>query len=231
MPEQAPGPGEALVRQTAVGLNYADVYQRTGLYKVQVPAVIGSEGAGVVEAVGPGVTTVKVGDRVVYQGVAGAYADVRLVPAERLLRIPREHRRPDRGRRLPQGRHRLLPAPPDVQGGEGDDDAVPRRGGRCRADRLPVGGGAGGHRHRHGRIGRQGGTRQGQRLHARHQLCAREFRRAREGDHRRGGGRRGLRRGGQGHLPGVARLPAATWHVGIVRQFVGAGAAVRPRSS
>jgi len=88
VPEQAPGPGEVLLRQTAIGLNYADVYARIGLYKAPLPAVIGSEGAGVIEALGPGVATLKVGDHVVYQGVNGAYADVRLAPADRLVRLP-----------------------------------------------------------------------------------------------------------------------------------------------
>jgi len=88
VPEQAPGPGEVLLRQTAIGLNYADVYQRIGLYKGALPAVLGSEGVGVVHALGSGVTSLKVGDRVVYQGVNGAYADVRLASAERLVKLP-----------------------------------------------------------------------------------------------------------------------------------------------
>jgi NADPH2:quinone reductase len=88
VPEQAPGPGQVLLRQTAIGLNFADVYQRIGLYKGPLPAVVGSEGAGVVEALGPGVTDLKIGDRVAYQGVGGAYADVRIAPADRLLRLP-----------------------------------------------------------------------------------------------------------------------------------------------
>jgi len=88
VPEQAPGPGQVLLRQTAVGVNFADVYQRIGLYKGALPAVLGSEGAGVVAALGPGVTSLKVGDRVVYQGLGGGYADVRLAPAERLVKLP-----------------------------------------------------------------------------------------------------------------------------------------------
>jgi NADPH:quinone reductase len=84
----APGPGEARVRQRAVGVNFIDVYQRTGLYPVALPAVLGQEGAGVVEAVGPGVTDVAVGDRVAYGGIPGAYAEVRTVPAERLVKLP-----------------------------------------------------------------------------------------------------------------------------------------------
>jgi NADPH2:quinone reductase len=84
-----PGAGEVRLRQTAVGLNFIDVYHRSGLYKLaSFPAVIGMEGAGVVEAVGPGVSDLEVGDRVAYAGVLGAYADVRLVPADRLVKLP-----------------------------------------------------------------------------------------------------------------------------------------------
>lgn len=84
-----PGPGEARIRQTAVGLNYIDVYHRTGLYKLAAfPAVIGMEGAGKVEAVGTGVTDLKIGDRVAYAGVLGGYADERLIAADRLVKLP-----------------------------------------------------------------------------------------------------------------------------------------------
>ena len=85
----APAPGQALLRQKAVGLNYIDVYHRSGLYPLAAfPAVIGMEGAGVVEAVGEGVTEVKPGDRVAYQGVLGGYAEQRLIPADRLVKLP-----------------------------------------------------------------------------------------------------------------------------------------------
>lgn len=84
-----PGPGEATVRQAAVGLNFIDVYHRTGLYPLPLPSGIGLEGAGVVEAVGPDVSEVAVGDRVAYAGVPiGAYAEVRNIPAHRLLKLP-----------------------------------------------------------------------------------------------------------------------------------------------
>jgi NADPH2:quinone reductase len=84
-----PGPGQARVRQTAVGLNYLDTYHRSGLYKLQMPSGIGSEGAGVVEAVGAGVTDIKAGDRVAYcGGPPGSYAQVRVMPADRLVRLP-----------------------------------------------------------------------------------------------------------------------------------------------
>lgn len=84
-----PGPGEARVRQAACGLNYIDVYFRTGLYPQPLPAGLGMEGAGMVEAVGDGVTHVKPGDRVAYAGrPPGAYAEVRTMPASVLVRLP-----------------------------------------------------------------------------------------------------------------------------------------------
>lgn len=83
-----PGPGEVRVRNTAVGLNFIDTYHRSGLYPMQLPITLGMEGAGVVEAVGPKVREFKVGDRVAYANPLGAYADVLLRPAERLVKIP-----------------------------------------------------------------------------------------------------------------------------------------------
>jgi NADPH:quinone reductase len=87
---KAPGPGEALLRQTAVGLNFIDVYHRAGLYPVPgFPSGLGVEGAAIVEEVGPGVTEVAVGDRVAYAGgPLGSYAERRLMPAGRLVRLP-----------------------------------------------------------------------------------------------------------------------------------------------
>jgi NADPH2:quinone reductase len=83
-----PGPGQVRVRSTAVGLNFVDIYQRNGLYPMQLPFTLGSEGAGVVEAVGPKVKDLKVGDRVAYSGPIGAYAEVLLRPGDRLVKIP-----------------------------------------------------------------------------------------------------------------------------------------------
>jgi len=89
VPVPEPGPGEVLLRHEAVGLNYIDVYFRTGLYKLpNLPAVIGQEGAGVVAALGEGVTRFAVGDRVAYAGSLGAYAKVRVIPADRLIKLP-----------------------------------------------------------------------------------------------------------------------------------------------
>ena len=85
----APAPGEATVRHEAIGVNFIDVYFRTGLYPQPLPAGLGMEGAGVVEAVGEGVTEVKPGDRVVYAGRPnGAYAQVRNMPAAQLVVLP-----------------------------------------------------------------------------------------------------------------------------------------------
>lgn len=85
----APGPGEIRVRNTRVGLNYIDIYFRTGLYPAPTPFVPGFEGAGVIEAVGAGVRDLAVGDRVAYaNGPLGAYAEVRLLPADRAVPLP-----------------------------------------------------------------------------------------------------------------------------------------------
>jgi NADPH2:quinone reductase len=84
-----PGPGEVRLKQRAIGVNYIDVYHRSGLYKLStLPAVIGMEGAGEVVAVGAGVTDLKAGDRVAYQGVLGGYAEERLIAADRLVKLP-----------------------------------------------------------------------------------------------------------------------------------------------
>ncbi|MES2562741.1 MAG: quinone oxidoreductase [Pseudomonadota bacterium] len=83
-----PGAGEVRVRNTAIGLNYIDTYQRSGLYPMALPLTLGSEGAGVVEAVGPRVKGYKVGDRVAYAQPIGAYAEVLLRPVARLVKIP-----------------------------------------------------------------------------------------------------------------------------------------------
>ncbi|HXG28353.1 MAG TPA: alcohol dehydrogenase catalytic domain-containing protein, partial [Nevskiales bacterium] len=85
-----PGPGEVRLRQTAIGLNFIDTYHRSGLYPLpSLPSGLGSEGAGVVEAVGEGVSDLSPGDRVAYAGgPVGAYAEVRLMPAVRLVKLP-----------------------------------------------------------------------------------------------------------------------------------------------
>jgi len=84
----APGAGEALVKIEAVGVNFIDIYFRLGLYKAALPITLGQEAAGVVEAVGPGVTEVRPGDRVAYAGVLGSYAEYAVAPAARLVTLP-----------------------------------------------------------------------------------------------------------------------------------------------
>ncbi|HEU5299091.1 MAG TPA: quinone oxidoreductase [bacterium] len=88
VPEPTPGPGQARVRLHAAGVNFLDIYHRTGLNPLPLPAILGSEGAGLVEAVGSGVTEVAVGDRVAYTNVLGSYAEVVAAPAWRLVPIP-----------------------------------------------------------------------------------------------------------------------------------------------
>jgi len=83
-----PGPGQVKIRQEAAGLNFIDVYHRTGLYKQELPFTPGVEGAGVVDAVGPDVSNVKAGDRVAYGGPVGGYAEVRLIDADRVVKLP-----------------------------------------------------------------------------------------------------------------------------------------------
>src|SRR3989440_4787806 len=88
VPEPRPKAGEAVVKVDAAGLNYIDVYYRSGLYKAELPMTLGMEAGGVVTAVGPNVTEVKVGQKVAYTGVPGAYAQFAAVPAQRLVTLP-----------------------------------------------------------------------------------------------------------------------------------------------
>ncbi len=88
VPEPTPKPGEAIVKIDAAGLNFIDVYQRSGLYKLEMPLTLGLEAGGTVTAIGPGVTDVKVGDKVAYTGVPDAYAEYAAVPAARLVVLP-----------------------------------------------------------------------------------------------------------------------------------------------
>ena len=88
IPLPQPGPGEARVKLQAIGVNFIDIYQRTGAYKGALPLALGQEAAGVVDATGAGVTEVKAGDRVAYASVLGAYAEYASVPAARLVPVP-----------------------------------------------------------------------------------------------------------------------------------------------
>src|SRR2546422_11464420 len=88
VPVGDPGPGQVRARHTAIGVNFVDTYQRSGLYPIQWPQVAGNEAAGVVEGIGSGVTHVKKGDRVAYTGQVGSYCQERLLPADRLVKLP-----------------------------------------------------------------------------------------------------------------------------------------------
>ncbi|HET7263092.1 MAG TPA: quinone oxidoreductase [bacterium] len=88
LPTPAPGPAEALIRIEGIGVNFVDIYQREGVYKMSLPFTAGSEAAGVVESVGGEAADVKPGDRVAYTGVLGAYATHAVVPAARLVKLP-----------------------------------------------------------------------------------------------------------------------------------------------
>ena len=88
VPQPSPAAAQVLVKVEAAGVNYIDVYQRTGLYKVATPFTLGQEAAGVVTAVGSGVTDPKVGDRVAYTSILGAYAEYAVVPADRVVVLP-----------------------------------------------------------------------------------------------------------------------------------------------
>jgi NADPH:quinone reductase len=87
-PDPTPGPGQVLIRVEAAGLNFIEVYQRTGLYKVPLPVVPGSEAAGTIVAIGPGVHGFRCGDRVASTNVLGAYAELTLVSSERIVKLP-----------------------------------------------------------------------------------------------------------------------------------------------
>src|ERR1700716_235804 len=88
LPKPTPGPGQALVKIAAAGVNFVDVYFRMGLYKADPPIILGNEGAGTVEAIGPDVTEVQPGDRVAYAMQRGSYAEYAVVPAWQLVKIP-----------------------------------------------------------------------------------------------------------------------------------------------
>ena len=88
VPAPQPGPGQARIWVSAIGLNFIETYERSGQYKLELPATLGAEAAGTVEAVGPGVTVVKPGDRVVSANMIGAYAEYALAPADRLAPVP-----------------------------------------------------------------------------------------------------------------------------------------------
>ena len=112
-----PEPGEVRIKQTAIGLNYIDTYHRSGLYPVKLPSGLGLEAAGVVEDVGQGVTSLKVGDRVAYgNGPIGAYAQATKHCGRARRQNSRNHKRPDRRRHDVEGHNRALSPARHLQG-------------------------------------------------------------------------------------------------------------------
>ena len=205
-----PGPGEARIRHTAVGLNFVDIYNRSGLYPAQLPSGLGGEAAGVVEEVG----------RRRHRSEAGRprrlwrRADRRLCrsaadPGRSSAETARRHRRQDRRRHDAEGPDDAIPDPPDLSRQSRRHHPAACRGRRRRPDPRPMGEASRRHRDRHRRQRREGKTRQGPWLRPHHRLYARGFRQARRRDHRRQEGAGGLRLRRQGHLPEIARLPGA----------------------
>ena len=165
-----PGPGEVRIKQTAVGLNFIDIYLRTGLYpQPSFPFIPGMEGAGIVTAVGEGVRDLKVGRRVAYAGPVGAYAEERLIAADRVVKIPNGVSDETAAAIMLKGMtaQYLLRRTYKVE--PRHDAVVPCRRRRRRPDRLPVGALARRHGDRHGRLRRQGADRPGAWLRPRHQ--------------------------------------------------------------
>ena len=145
-----PGKGQVRVKHTAIGVNFIDTYHRTGLYPMPLPSGLGSEAAGVVEAVGEGVTGFKAGDRVGYaSGVIGVLCGGHQCPGRPAGEAAGRHRRRGRRRDPAEGHDGAVPAAPDPSGGGRRDHPLPCRGRRRRPDRRAVGQGAGRHRHRH----------------------------------------------------------------------------------
>ena len=177
VPDTAPGPGQARVRHTAIGVNFVDIYFRTGVYKAPaLPFVPGHEAAGVVEAVGPDVTEVKVGDRVAYAFVQGAYAQVRNIPAARLVPLPADIDDRTAAAIMLKGMSAqyLLLRCGRVK--RGDTILFHAAAGGVGLHRLPVGQAPGRQRDRHGQHRGEGAPGVRERLRARDQLREGELR-------------------------------------------------------
>ena len=227
----SPGPGQALIRQTAVGLNYIDVYFRSGLYPApSLPFIAGQEGAGVVEAIGDG-----------RQRGPGRAAGRLRRAARRLRRAsadpgrpagpdPRRHHGRAGGRDDAQGHDRAVPAAADLsRSSAGQTILFHAAAGGVGTDRLPVGQAPRRDRDRHGRQRRKGRARQGARLRPSDPLRPGGRGRAGARADRRQGRAGGLRFGRPGHLRALARLPGAARHAGVLRPVVRQDPAVRHR--
>ena len=147
-----PGPGEARIRHTAVGLNFVDIYNRSGVYPAQLPSGLGGEAAGVVEEVGSGVTDLKPGDRIAYGNAPiGAYAEARLIPADRLLKLPDGVDDKTAAAMMLKGLTDAVSDPSDLSRQSRRHHFAPCRGRRRWPDPQPMGQASRRHRHRHRR--------------------------------------------------------------------------------
>ncbi len=224
----APGPGQIRVRNEAIGLNFIDTYQRSGLYPVRFPAVLGQEAAGVVDAVGDG-----------RDALQGRRPRRLQRPARRLCRSTRSSP-PSAAVALPDGVSFEAAAASLLKGmtteflvrrcyavQAGETVLRPRRGRRGRHAAGAVAEGAGRNGDRHGRLGREGRAGAAARLRPRDLLPPRGRRRAGAGDHRRRRRAGRLRLGRQGHLRGDAEEPGAPGAVRQLRQRLRRGPGVR----
>ena len=152
-----PGPGQARVRHSYVAVNFIDIYFRTGFYPLPLPSGLGSDAVGVVEAIGPGVVDIAVGDRVGYLlGPQGAYSDVRIVPAGVLIPLPDGDFRPGRVGPHDEGHDRAIPVPAGLSARGRRDDPLSRRGRRRGSDCMPMGACSRRHDDRHRQHRREG---------------------------------------------------------------------------
>ena len=225
LPVGKPGPQEVQLRHTAIGVNYIDVYDRTGLYPVTLPSGLGREAAGVITALGRGVRGFRVGERVAYVHPSpGAYSEVRNVPAERLVKVPRGISDEQAAALMLKGltAHFLIRRTFRVK--RGDTMLVHAAAGGvglilCQWARslgaVVI-----------GVVGSEAKAELARRHGCRHVLISGrdELVDARQGAHPRRGRRGGVRRGRQGHLHGVARLPEALRDDGDLRQRLRAAA-------
>lgn len=212
-----PGPGEARVRHEAVGLNFIDVYFRTGLYKAaKMPFTPGNEGAGIVVAVGAGVENVRVGERVAYAATPGSYADERILPADRLVKVPDTIDLKTAASMMLKGMtaQYLLRRTFRVEPGQTIlFHAAAARGPDCRTmGQAPWRNGD-----RHGRFGRKDRACQKAWLRSCHQLSQRKLRRTGARTHKWRGRGRCLRLGWPRYLYGLARRTETAWHVCLFR--------------
>ena len=222
----APGPGEALVRHTAIGLNFIDTYHRSGLYPVPLPSGLGMEAAGVVEEVGEGVSEVGVGQRVAYAGgPLGAYSEARLIPAHRLVPLPEGIDDRTAAAIMLKGMTAQYLLRSTFRVGPGHTVLIHAAAGGVGLIACQWA------RHLGATVigtvstRRQGGAGKCSWVPPRDRHGARGHRQSSQGDHRRRRRPRGVRLGGPRHLGRLARLSAAPGTDGLLRQRLGAGAA------